>query len=90
MSSNGVTLLCPEAWEGKYGKVFTAPIRSGNKLLVLIYDKKYDRIIQGDWTDICQVVSPKGDGTLPNENDRVMAYVKIDYCQLKEIVLVIN
>ena len=85
----GVVSINPDEWVASYGKLNTAGFKSGNTLLVIIYDSKTGEISTGDIHDIYQLYSPNADGTLPDEDDMVMAYIYTRYSTLQEIIIVL-
>lgn len=89
VSNLGVVSINPDEWVASYGKLNTAGFKSGNTLLVIIYDSKTGEISTGDIHDIYQLYSPNADGTLPDEDDMVMAYIYTRYSTLQEIIIVL-
>lgn len=87
VSNYGMTVLAPPEWTQKLGATMTSGRGSGI-IPVTIYDVGNDEMYIGDIYDIYQLYEPNSNGALPEEEDRVMVYLRMRYMTMKEVIVV--
>lgn len=89
ISSSAITFVNPEQWKESYGPATSVPI-TNVKDNITIFDTRRKEIYKGDMRDIYQAYAPQGDGTLPDKDDLIMAYVGLRYGILEELILMVR
>lgn len=88
VTTPGITMLAPTGFASSYGKIL--PCHMGKSLLVsvTIYDVANDTITKGSYEDICPSAAPLADGTLPVDEDTMMALVRRTDSNNYDVILV--
>ncbi len=89
-SPRAIALITPQALESSYGKVIVTGFKSGSKLPVTVFDRRNDTMFVADAKDVFPNISPMNDGSIPINDESIMAVVSKRGTYASEIIVVYN
>ncbi len=88
VATPGITMLAPTGYASSYGKVLPLAMGKSQIVSVTIYDVKNDTITKGAYEDICPSAAPLADGTLPVDENTMMAMVQRTADNYYDVIIV--
>ena len=88
VATPGITMLAPTGYASSYGKVLPLAMGKTQIVSVTIYDVKNDTITKGAYEDICPSAAPLADGTLPVDENTMMAMVQRTADNYYDVIIV--
>lgn len=87
-SNSMLTMLAPDGFAAEYGKVLPMALEKIYAIPVMVYDVKNDAMYKGTAGDLCSTTAPQIDGSLPIDENTVMALIQSSNQKIIDVILV--